>query len=153
MSVYFDSSRVIGYGLSGQHAAQQMAEAVETSFKGKCHLVYNEETKIFTILNSSEISIETIQQIFSKYKYDYWKPNVEKLTDSEGNKTAKLIFNLFFSSPLNQVRAHSSTQADYEAWLREKASRAREEVLKLRYAAEATVKALNLPEVKEYFNS
>jgi 2-polyprenyl-3-methyl-5-hydroxy-6-metoxy-1,4-benzoquinol methylase len=91
MSCCFDASRVVGFGVSGQQTVRQMAEAIEKPFKGKCELIYNEVTKKFTILNSSEVSIETIQDIFSKHKYDGWQPEVESLADSEGNKIAKLI--------------------------------------------------------------
>ncbi|CDZ79603.1 bifunctional 3-demethylubiquinone-9 3-methyltransferase/ 2-octaprenyl-6-hydroxy phenol methylase [Candidatus Rubidus massiliensis] len=91
MSYSFDASRVIGFGVSGQQTARQMAEAIEKSFKDKCELIYNEVTKKFTILSSREISVETIQEVFSKYKYDGWQPEVENLTDSEGNKIVTLI--------------------------------------------------------------
>lgn len=89
MSLYFDPSQVIGFGIAGQQTASYMAEAIESSFKGKSSLIYNQQTKTFTVLNSKEIDVESIQQVFSKYKYDGWEPKVESFPNRD--KTIKLI--------------------------------------------------------------
>lgn len=74
-----------------EQTARNMVEALKDSFNDKCSLLYNEQTKTFTILNSKEISSEKITEAFATRLYDGWQPKIKKSTDNEGNKRINLI--------------------------------------------------------------
>lgn len=82
----FDPSKVVGYGTSGPINAQAMNDILEVN---RLSLTYNEQAQEFTILNSSEISVDIIETIFKKRRYDGYHPQVIG-TDALGNRLVKL---------------------------------------------------------------
>lgn len=53
--------------------------------------MYDEDEKTFTIMNSRDVSIQTIQQLFAEKTYRLWEPKIQGQTDWEGNKMVKLV--------------------------------------------------------------
>lgn len=94
------------FGPNGEQTAKKMLEIIKKNF-GKCQLVYAEDAKTFVILNSKEISLEAIQQVFSEHSYTIWQPEVGREPDSQGNKTVKLVI-----VPCSKLTGSSS----YEDW-------------------------------------
>jgi len=84
----FDPSTVVEYGARGQEDIQSMANALQAH---ALPLTYNAGNGKFTIYNSAEIDIETIQRIVKIPTYQCWKPRVLDETDDLRNKQVKLV--------------------------------------------------------------
>ena len=78
----FDPSQVKGFGTVGVNTAETMQKAAENH---NLNLSYDSVNKQFTILNSSHMSKESVQDIFNKYSYNGWEPEVKNETDDRGN--------------------------------------------------------------------
>lgn len=81
------------FGTRGLETANKMNEILKNSYK-QCSLIYNPETSNFTILNSKNIKIQDLQNIFSEItnNSDYlWKP---KICNSEEDKIVKFSHGL-----------------------------------------------------------
>lgn len=90
MSTSFSPSLVTGHGISGQISATLVANAVST-LSSTCQLAYNQDTKIFTILNSQDIPADKVSEAFLKYSFFGWAPKIKKSSDVNGNLQVKLI--------------------------------------------------------------
>ena len=103
----FDPKTVSGYGSVGQKTAQKMYESLSAHFLG---LFYEPSTKTFTILDSASLEDEKIKQIFAKNYYEWWKPELLKEVDSDGNHLVRLIHirNPFDRSPQYYVKEETS---------------------------------------------
>ena len=83
----FDPLHVGSFGDNGRETARTMNKAVQEHNLG---LGFNSESKQFTVLNSSSMSKESVQDIFDKHNYNRWKPMVTDETDKEGNFQVRL---------------------------------------------------------------
>jgi len=83
----FHSSQVLSFGLFGQETAQKMADALESH---SLQLIYNNKTTKFTVLESSSLTKETIEKIFSEKSYHGWKPQALDEVDQFGNRLVQL---------------------------------------------------------------
>ena len=85
----FESLKV-SCGASGLNTARSMSESLEGAPE-KLKIIYNQQEKEFTILDSSKVSMFRIQEIISKPKYEGWEPKVQNKTDTNGNKIVRLV--------------------------------------------------------------
>ncbi|MCB1113327.1 MAG: hypothetical protein KDK62_01045 [Chlamydiia bacterium] len=77
------------YGTAGMESVRKMDQAVRKRGLG---LDFDLGSKRFTVLYSSGMSKDTVQLIFSEYKYCVWKPLVIDETDRLGNFQVKMIW-------------------------------------------------------------
>ena len=54
-------------------------------------LSYNANSRDFTILNSSNVSIETIEEIFANQNFQAWQSQVQNKIDQYGNRLVTFI--------------------------------------------------------------
>lgn len=81
MSVNF-SNMATYYGNSGQKTVETMREAVS---KENMDLSFDSKKEVFTIINSRGYSEWFVRTVFEKYKYEGWRPILDKQTDQNGD--------------------------------------------------------------------
>lgn len=83
----FHPSVVLDFGLLGQETIKKMVDALK---RHSLQIRYNNKTKKFTVLESSSITKEVIEKIFSAKNYLGWKPIVLDEVDQFGNRLVQL---------------------------------------------------------------
>lgn len=107
-SLSFHPSVVPQYGKSGEESIRKMSTALGHH---SLSITYNENSKQFTVIGSSNLDKNAIIKIFATFGYEVWEPQVLDETDPSGNrlvvlkqKPRKSIFDLDYQF----VRRHDS---------------------------------------------
>jgi len=84
----FNPQIVSGYGKYGIETAKNM---YETLSEGGLGLSYNSSSRKFTVIGSSNKTVEDIQKLIAKKNYLAWVPEILNEIDSEGNRLIHLV--------------------------------------------------------------
>ncbi|MGD2168841.1 MAG: hypothetical protein PVI40_01200 [Chlamydiota bacterium] len=87
-SINFNPSNFESFGATGLNTARKMLEAVTSH---GLEATYDAENKKFTILDSSKLSNEFLEKIFSEKAYESWKPKALDEVDALGNRLVKIV--------------------------------------------------------------
>lgn len=86
----FDPTQVVGFGTHGQQAAVFLTEVVRR-LPDSCRLTYDQNTKVYTILGSQNVSLSNLKEGLLSQNFRGWMPSIKKYSDNEGNIRLELI--------------------------------------------------------------
>jgi hypothetical protein len=115
----FDPSSVTGFGICGQQNSRKMYETLSAHSLG---LTFNGSTKKFTVLGSSSLSSQAIEQIFAEKRYGGWAPQVLEETDTLGNRLVQFRMTEeiadfgepLFASPFERVPSRGASNLELD---------------------------------------